>query len=306
MQSRQTDATWYVRESFGDHGRQLWRFQDYAATRMGVTSPETGPGSYFRAEPGETFLECIARQTPWLEPGSPGGQFVEMLRRPGEYYPRMARPLALMVQPQLWLPGFSADRGYIAGAQSQLTSLTHQLGAICRVVQPSTQTLQVYGHDIRNLLILAATEVEMHWRGIFAANGRAVRDLKTKDYVKLADPLLLRDYQVSFYPFPNIDPLRPFAGWSADKSTGSLPWYAAYNGVKHNREHEFERATLEHAFEALAACVVLLIAQFGRTALTSDLSTFFEIEAPSWPLEKMYLSPENVPDWTAISHPGLL
>jgi hypothetical protein len=35
---------------------------------MGVTNPEKGPGTFFEAEPGEDFLDCIRRQTPWLDP----------------------------------------------------------------------------------------------------------------------------------------------------------------------------------------------------------------------------------------------
>jgi len=56
----------------------------------------------------------------------------------------------------------------VANARSQLTLLVRKLKAICHIVQPSTKTLDAYGHEIRNLLILAATEVEMHWRAVLA------------------------------------------------------------------------------------------------------------------------------------------
>jgi hypothetical protein len=302
----ETGVTWYVRENITGQGRQLWRFTDRAATNMGVINPKDGPATYFEAGSGETIWDCIRRQTPWFEPSGSERQFVAMNLGPGQYYPRMARPLALAVQPSLWSPNGSTDRSHIAGAQNQLNSLTRQLEAICRVVQPSPLTLNVYGHEIRNLLILAATEVEMHWRGILVANGLVRESYATTHYVKSADPLRLREYRVSFYPFPDIAATQPFLGWAPEKPTASLGWYAAYNGVKHNRENEFAKATLERVFEALAACVVMLVAQFGRTALTSDLSIFFEIEEPDWPLEEMYLSPEDGHHWTSISHPTLL
>ncbi|MBN9990748.1 hypothetical protein JND45_15550, partial [Listeria monocytogenes] len=88
---------------------------------------------------------------------------------------------------------------YITSAQNQLGSLIDDLRAICRVVQPAASTLSVYGHEIRNLLILAATEVEMHWRGILTANGSTAK-FNTNEFVKLAAPLGLRDYAVHFHP----------------------------------------------------------------------------------------------------------
>lgn len=70
-----------------------------------------------------------------------------------------------------------AEKDYLASARSQLTSLARKLETICQTVQPSEKNLDVYGHEIRNLLILAATEAEMHWRGILTANGRLVPQL---------------------------------------------------------------------------------------------------------------------------------
>jgi len=109
------------------------------------------------------------------------------------------------------------------------------------VVQPAPETLSVHGHEIRNLLILAATEVEMHWRGILVAIGRTAK-FNTNEYVKLADVLGLPAFTVRFHPCPDIDPFSPFALWEATDPTNSLPRFSAYLGVKHNREFEFERA----------------------------------------------------------------
>ena len=39
--------------------------------------------------------------------------------------------------------------------------------------------------------------------------------------------------------------LAPFALWEEARPTGSLAWYDAYNAVKHDRERNFSRATLE-------------------------------------------------------------
>ena len=93
----------------------------------------------------------------------------------------------------------------------------------------------------------------MHWRGILVANGCRKSSFTTNDYVKLANILLLRDYSVSFHRYPDMPPFAPFADWDEAKPSQSLRWYVAYHSVKHDREGEFERATLAHGFEAVAA-----------------------------------------------------
>ena len=269
---------------------------------MRVTNPESGPGSHFTAEPGEDFFDCIRRHTPWMI-----DSFYEAALGPGEYYPRMARPLAEARQsmPMFWSGSVATEKDFIANARSQLTSLTRRLQTVCQTVQPSEKNLDVYGHEIRNLLILAATEAETHWRGVLVKNGYVLSRPNTNDYVKLIEPLKLLDYTITFRDFPNLQPVQPFAGWSSQAPTNTLGWYDAYNKVKHNREDEFERGNLRHAFEAVSACIALQVAQFGLTALNAELLAFVAPTIPDWPIEEMYLSPMMSPDWASVSHPAL-
>jgi hypothetical protein len=167
------------------------------------------------------------------------------------------------------------------------------------------ETLAVYGHEIRNLLILSATEAEMHWRGILVANGAQAQRLNSNEYVKLNEPLKLIEYQVTFRDFPGLQPIQPFAGWSKEEPTRSLGWYDAYHGVKHNRESEFQRGTLRHAFEAVSACIVLLVAQFGPVALNAELSNAVGLTAPDWSVEEMYLAKLTLDEPIPINHPNL-
>ena len=81
-------------------------------------------------------------------------------------------------------PGAASDLHFIALARGQLKTLTRQLDRICQTVHPAEETLSAYGHEIRNLLILACTEAEMHWRGILVANGIDQARYDTRSYVK--------------------------------------------------------------------------------------------------------------------------
>jgi hypothetical protein len=301
------EKRWYVRDYVDGHPRQIWSFDGQAAKNMCVSNPEIEGLSYFKAAPGEDFLDCIRRQTHWLEPGVTEGRFFLMTRGPGEFYPRIARPLALARQETPWSPILSEDKAYVANAKSQLILLVRKLETICHIVQPSTKTLHVYGHDIRNLLILAATEVEMHCRGILKANGSLASKFNTNEYIKLVDPLRLVDYAVTFLDFPDLQSIRPFAGWSKADPTKTLGWYDAYHGVKHNRENEFERSTLRYAFEGVSARIALLVAQLGPVALSAELSSVVGLEVPNWPIGEMYyLQPGlGLADWVPINYPGL-
>jgi hypothetical protein len=189
-------------------------------------------------------------------------------------------------------------------------ALTRQLDRICQTVQPAEETLSVYGHEIRNLLILACTEAEMHWRGILHANGIDQARYDTRSYVKLYGAMRLGDYTVRFPAFPWLLPVCPFDGWGGnDKPTQHLSWYDAYNATKHNREGEFAKATLAHAFQAISACVVMMAAEFGTAAgldHDAELHSFFQVESvPAWPLSDVYLSPDgcHAQDWTPIKFP---
>ena len=59
-------------------------------------------------------------------------------------------------------------------------------------------------------------------------------------------------YAASFPSYPRLKPVSPFLGWgTSGKPSQELDWYDAYNATKHNRENEFGRSTLEHAFAAV-------------------------------------------------------
>jgi hypothetical protein len=299
------ESRWYVRDRIAGQPRQVWVFDEKTATRIGVANPQGGAGTHFKADPGEDIWDCIRRQTPWLNPDVTEGHFHLMTLGPAEFYPRIARPNALATEPMLWSPSVTSEKAFIASARNQLTLLVRRLEIICQTVQPSPQTLDVYGHEIRNLLILAATEAEMHWRGILSANRPSIQKFNSNEYVKLIGPLKLRDYQVMFYDFPDLEPVLPFAGWTKEDPTKSLAWFDAYHGVKHNREAEFSRGTLGRTFEAVSACVAMLVAQFGPTALNAELSNFVELRAPAWPIGEMYLPRVTDVDWTPVQHPDI-
>src|ERR1700704_3099413 len=121
---------------------EIWKIESDVAIQFGVTNPEQGAGTYFKADPGETIWDAIRRQTPWFEPDGQN-PFHEAELQPGEYYPRIARPVNFNFR-RYDVPGLSASAreevNLIAIARSQLTVLTRQLDRICQTVHPTVQT----------------------------------------------------------------------------------------------------------------------------------------------------------------------
>jgi hypothetical protein len=192
-------------------------------------------------------------------------------------------------------PGEQHALNEIGAYRGQLRALARQLENIFETVHPCEQTFATFGHDIRNLLILACTEVEAHWRGVLLANGYPDTRFTTNDYVKLADAMRLREFAVQLPLYPWLPPIRPFEGWGqSGKPSQELDWYMAYNAVKHDRERQFDKATLNATVAAVCACAVMMWAQFGHAAFQRDqsLRAFFDLaDRPKWSPEQAYIFP---------------
>jgi|SRR5271165_4559042 len=138
-------------------------------------------------------------------------------------------------------------------SSGQLDALIEQFKQVCQTVHPEGDNLKTFGHDIRNLLILACTEVEAQWKNILIKNSYPrvhhanIRD----DYVKLLHAMKLDAYEVELTWYPWIGSVAPFADWA---TSGSLAWYSDYNKVKHDRMGSFEKATLRNAMKAVTGC----------------------------------------------------
>lgn len=216
-----------------------------------------------------------------------------MKTQPNEYHARMVRPIHYSP----WSESHVNEGSIIdvaAKSLGSLASLVERLQSICRVVHPKANS-SVYGHEIRNLLILACTDVEANCRGILEANGHSKAVMNTHDFIKLRDPMQLEEYSVSLPYFPWLPSFQPFLGWDSLHPTKSLKWYAAYNAVKHDREKEFHQATLINAIEAVCACFIIIRAQFGtwtsERGAGHDVQKFFLlVKRPHWNFDEYYFS----------------
>lgn len=185
----------------------------------------------------------------------------------------------------------------------QLEIILDDMAEVFRVVAPHYEQRNVYGHAIRNIIILACTELDARMQNILANNGVNPnrKYFEMKDYFKLNGPLKLDEYELSFNRYGDLRTFSPFSTWENDKQ---LDWYQAYNHIKHNREKNFSEANLLNAINAIMAYAIILIAQYGyRNDLWREtVGKIIHVEKePRWDLEDFYIkSPESQ---RAVSYP---
>jgi len=293
----------------------VWYFDGKGVSRVGIPDPKNSPKSYIAANSEQDLLAAIATQfEDFFNYGAPH-VLKQMKLKPGQYYSRMARPTDIKSSES---PGNCPEpklyEHEIALSKGQLVSLMDRLKQICQTIHPVTETYKSYGHEIRNLLILACTEVEAQWKSILEIHQVSPQNGKyytTKDYAKLNQAMHLNEYIISLTHYPWLSGFHPFKEWDSDKPTESLDWYDAYNKVKHDREKNFQEAKLIHAINAVCACMIMLLAQFGRQQVTrarQEVAHFFElIEAPKWCASELYTYPYTydgiTSGYTSIKYP---
>jgi hypothetical protein len=185
--------------------------------------------------------------------------------KPGTAYKRISLPLNTGGSLQNTIDQKAMTQSFVA-----LKLLLTKMQDIFETVEPGQANLQTYGHKIRELLLLAAMEVEASWAAVLKANGYAGTRLTTKDYIKLLAPMVLDRFSLKLKSYPEFPAAASFKGWNAKSPTKSLDWYHAYNQTKHNREEHLDLATLERAIKAVAAAAIMFYAQFGYSYQHDD------------------------------------
>ncbi len=150
-------------------------------------------------------------------------------------------------------------------AKRDLGILIQKLQDILLYVEPSSEGLKTYSHKIRELLILACTEVESSFKSYNFGNNK-----KTEDYIEILKYVNLAKHKISLVGYTNPYKCCPFENWNVAQPTKSLPWYEAYNLVKHDKEKNFHLATLENCINAIAANVIMFAIRYSPMMLYNE------------------------------------
>ena len=206
------------------------------------------------------------------------------VKYPGAFYPRIMRE---NIGFNYISPSFLQDMRAYQNIQSSLDNLFN-------FIEPVELNLKTYSHKIRELLILTCTEVEYLLLKTLTENGYDQKyQYSTKDYIRCNDLLKLNQYEVKLIQYSDLKKFSPFKNWDTDKPTKSIPWYNAYNQVKHNRNDNMPHANLEHLLDAVSAIHILLQAQYGKGIFEKFLghaenkSICTTLEFPNWELKNI-------------------
>jgi len=268
----------------------------YRVIKQQLLTMSVGTGRRYLPEPLlrlATLRESVLRAGVWGLGHDPAVELCDTTA--GEYYPRVARPRCLAPE-ETFLREFNSS-------MNAARNLFAGMADVFRYVEPSTTNEKAYGHQIRQLLILACTEVEAQCKAVLRVNGYPKRKRRKSDREPTDEAWNISD-------FAKLEPLMRLSEWSLDLAAhewfvfnpfdewrygSQLSWYSAYNQVKHDREMKFQQATLENLIEAMGAVFVLIMAQFGQWGRerTHEPSPFV-MGAPGWKPSQYYVTSEFV------------
>ena len=220
---------------------------------------------------------------------------VKAMRIPvGSFHPRIWRGIFELDTAHCYSPvdPRSAYGGSYVGSNVAISSIFDSIEGLFLYLEPANENLPAFGHRIREMLILACTEVESAWRSVLEVNGKNQDRYTTKDYCHLIEPLRLKDWTLTLTNYPDLGTFSPFSTWSESSPTSSLPWYDGYNAVKHHREGNFKHATLGSLINAAAALHVMQAAQFGPEIYDrffgTEESPFYTTKHPVHDFSELY------------------
>jgi hypothetical protein len=123
---------------------------------------------------------------------------------PGIFHPRIWRGI--------WSPKeILAPVNAITGSVVACSLLVSRLLNIFRIVEPTPYNFAAYGHEIRDLLLLACMEMESSLAAVLKAHNYSCSRLSMNDYVKLKDLMWLKYYTVWLLSYSDFPTFAPFA-----------------------------------------------------------------------------------------------
>ena len=216
----------------------------------------------------------------------------------GEYNPRIWRGLFSNHGNKFFndFPGKYFNRSSWISSRISSKNIYSDLENIFRYIEPNYQNLSTYSHKLREILIIACTEVECIMRMICDDNVEE-EDIprnnfyKTGDYFNLKEALKLGEWSLELKDYSGLEPFKPFEPWLEKNPTKSLFWYDAYNKVKHHREENIREATLFNVLNSVAAIHILNSAQYGPEIYSNqygnEYSPFDLLSAPYFGIQNV-------------------
>ena len=194
--------------------------------------------------------------------------------------------------------GYERDNLFLPEAEKKSMMMSARLiindfEQLFEYIEPHTSNVNVFSHRIYELLLRTCTEVESCCKGILSANGISGNNIN--DYRKIEQSSHLSSYTVQYSNWlPNKYISQPFAPWA---SSSPLPWYQAYNDVKHNRSQQFPSASLKNLLDAISGLLCVLHSQIGNSVQEVFESNIYLVSNdPDVEVRSFKIIPPAIPD----------
>ncbi|MBD3280489.1 hypothetical protein GF389_03110, partial [Candidatus Dojkabacteria bacterium] len=128
-------------------------------------------------------------------------------------------------------------------------------------IDPSEENLGTFSHRTFELLLRSCTAIEAIFKVLSRDLGYPSENLDMRDYFRINNDsnLELSDYIVKLSSWRSGKKIVvPYEGWHDGQNYKKLPWYKAYNNVKHDRDQNFKEANFENVINATAGLFTLL------------------------------------------------
>ena len=222
----------------------------------------------------------------------------------GEYFPNIYRPVfSFKLQKCHFIHDgcpfgdvyddlYITDRNEYNDFLRQLEIIIDELLDVFKVIAPTPNNFNCYGHAIRNVIFLACTEIDSMMKNALVKNGYCKEDEHCSiiDYRILNEALRLSEYELKLSDFDGMGKIRPFEEWI--NKDCKISWYSDYNDIKHRRYECYEEANLKNAIYAVLGFAAVMVSQYGKdnNMWNRKLDKIIKItDEPKWNLEDFYI-----------------
>lgn len=215
----------------------------------------------------------------------------------GTYFPSIARPLK---SHSMYNPNAEVENELAKTFLRDNNSITNDIEACFDVASAAPANYQTYGAQFEKIIYFACVGVESLFSKILFDNGYEIKNAGTKTFVRLKIALRIDEYKLTLVYYPWMPALKPFQGWDTSHPSASLSWFDAYNSLKHDKQRNRHKATMENALNAAAAHYVMTYAVFGTQMFNGYFSDkfFFHFETkPKWMTAEVYFAPARGNQW---------
>jgi hypothetical protein len=213
----------------------------------------------------------------------------------GSYHRSVARPVYPDTE-NLIIPNSETEIELAKSVWREIDLISQDLEQCFNVNSVSERNFDAYGIHYERIIYFCCIGIESLFRKVLVDNGVTRERMTMNDFVALKVHSRLDEVGLSLVRYPWMAEIFPFAEWSSERPSESLPWFGAYNALKHDKKQNEHRATMRNALHAFAGYYAAAYFALGGNLFPGFLSTsyYFHFEArPKWDVRQLYFKPDN-------------